>query len=637
MPIPIETFSNVSGGNTFYKALCHPLAAEKAVTLMDELAEAGPVAVYDPLDQAESFAALYGLDRLDISAVFVQRIEDLGKTRLGQSTQPVSEIGGTSAATVFLPAFDADRLTSQIRHLVAPDKRVVSLDSIRLPDDMLTNRRRYLDPLNFATNFAFFRDADGHHTTLRSVNYWFGHGAKETALWLRLHDHAGNVLADWRKTLPSASASFAIDSREVRARCGLSDFTGSLFLHAIGAAGHDMIKYALDTYGDEATVLSCTHDANAWPADLYGGLPAPALKERVILWIQNSHPVTIPSGDIGLNLMGSDEVQWLEEEIPPFGTYPLDVSTLLPKAAWPDQIEVRAGRHFVRPRYEVTETGGRSRIAHVNVERTDLKPDPKIAEIGNLMGKGYILPAPLLPPEHWRNFALPTPMSTCQNELPLRILVIDASGREIARKGLGRVARDACGVVDLDALIEEEGAELPCGYGHVELTYDFSGGGEADGWLHGLFRYQNRASGHIAETSFGAHIYNLPITYRNEPQSYISSPPGLSTRLFLRIGPQPLDTMVHLIYPASAGWHASSSTTLHLFDAAGREVAQESIEIPCSGSRLMRYSELFDAKTRERAGEGAHIIVRDSTCRLFGYHGLLNGDGAFSFDHMFGF
>jgi hypothetical protein len=30
-------------------------------------------------------------------------------------------------------------------------------------------------------------------------------------------------------------------------------------------------------------------------------------------------------------------------------------------------------------------------------------------------------------------------------------------------------------------------------------------------------------------------------------------------------------------------------------------------------------------------------MVHDTTCRLFGYHGLVNGDLAFSFDHMFGF
>jgi hypothetical protein len=46
---------------------------------------------------------------------------------------------------------------------------------------------------------------------------------------------------------------------------------------------------------------------------------------------------------------------------------------------------------------------------------------------------------------------------------------------------------------------------------------------------------------------------------------------------------------------------------------------------------------LFDEATRARAGTGAYVIVRDTTCRLFGYHGLLGGDGAFSLDHMFGF
>jgi len=69
----------------------------------------------------------------------------------------------------------------------------------------------------------------------------------------------------------------------------------------------------------------------------------------------------------------------------------------------------------------------------------------------------------------------------------------------------------------------------------------------------------------------------------------------------------------------------------------GAEVARTSIAIPCSGSRLWRYHALFDTADRERAGASAYAIIRDATCRLFGYHGLLSRDGAFSFDHMFGF
>ncbi len=95
--------------------------------------------------------------------------------------------------------------------------------------------------------------------------------------------------------------------------------------------------------------------------------------------------------------------------------------------------------------------------------------------------------------------------------------------------------------------------------GHIELVYDFAQGRAADGWLHALFRYEDRASGHRAETSFGSHIFNTVLTYKGEPQSYAGKPPGLSTRLFLRLGTAPHDTLCHLIYPASTPWHAQST------------------------------------------------------------------------------
>jgi hypothetical protein len=127
------------------------------------------------------------------------------------------------------------------------------------------------------------------------------------------------------------------------------------------------------------------------------------------------------------------------------------------------------------------------------------------------------------------------------------------------------------------------------------------------------------------------------LTYRNEPQSYVARPPGLSTRLFLRLGPAPLDTICHLIYPASTPWHGTSGTRIILYDGNGEEIAESALAIPCGGSRLWHYSEMFDAADRSRAGDGAYVVIRDTTCRLFGYHGLLGPSGAFSLDHMFGF
>ena len=638
MALKIETFSNAKGGNSFFKALGHPLSAPLAAGLLEKLRGLGGVVVYDPLGMAESFCEFYALAELDIRAVFVQHIEDIDKILLGMPAQPVTELPNSNAQVVLVTAFDATRLMDHIRHLVPAGMVVMSLDDMRLPDAMLTNPRRYLDPLNFATNFGFLRDAKGQHTRIVTCDYWSGLGAaKPPTMWFRLFDGEGAVLAEWQDTITVPGASLIIDSREVRRRFNLGEFTGSLFMHVLGVARHDVVKYALDTFGDDETVLSCTHDANAWPSDLFAGLPAPRDNERVVMWIQNSHPVPIPANAVGLNLMGSDNIRYVNQVIPAFACYPLDVASLFPEARWPQQLEVQAGRHFVRPRYEVHDKNGRSRMAHVNVERNDLTVDPGIPAMAAYMGKGYILPAPILPEALWRSVVQPTPMSTAQQDLPIAAIAYDATGKEVARHDFGRLRRSDSVELDINAWLIEQCVHLPSGSGHIELLYDFSHGGGADGWLHGLFRYTHHSSGHIAETSFGAHVFNTVLTYKNEPQSYAGAPPGLSTRLFLRLGDAPLDTLCHLIYPASTSWHAYSDTTLSLFNCEGKEITQRKIAIPCSGSQHWRYSEMFDENHRQQAGQGAYIIIRDLTCRLFGYHGTLSGEQAFCLDHMFGF
>jgi hypothetical protein len=173
-------------------------------------------------------------------------------------------------------------------------------------------------------------------------------------------------------------------------------------------------------------------------------------------------------------------------------------------------------------------------------------------------------------------------------------------------------------------------------FGHVELSYDWTAGTEADGWLHALFRYERRDSDHAAESSFGAHVFNTVLTYRDEPQAYAGRPPGLSTRLFLRLGAAPLDTLCHVIYPASTPWHPKSATDLVLRNRDGEEIARCKVEIACGGSLFWRVSELFDESARNAAA-GGYVVIRDTTCRLFGYHGLVGSGGRFSLDHMFGF
>jgi len=635
MPLNIETFSNAVGGNAFYKAIAHPLTASLAVKLLADLKAHAPVAIFDPKGFASAFDTLYPLDNVPLAGVFVQNVEEAGRKVLGQVAKPVNVLAEGGFGAILIADFDASETEARLHSLFAPNVPVFSFDSLRLEDDMLTEKKRYLSTLNFATNFVFFRDEGGQHTRLVTVNYWGSYGAKGGFLRLKLFAGNGNVLADWREALPAAGATITIDSKDVRKRFGLPEFTGQLFVHVIGAAGHDIVKYALDTYGDAPGTLSATHDANSWPSNLYAGLPAPDAGEEVVLWVQNSHPVEIAAGEIGLTLMGSDTPVYVRRAIAPFATYRLSAAELLPEARWPQQIEIRAGKHLVRPRYEVIREDGRRNIAHPNVEREDLKLDPTLATLGPVLGKGFILPASILPPDRYTSLVLPTPMSTVQQHLPVKLVLYDAKGVQVAEHAFGNLTRADSIAIDVADVLGNHALES--GYGHMELAYDFEAGQEADGWLHALFRYIDRKSGHRAETSFGAHVFNTLATYRNEPQSYKGPPPGLSTRLFLRVGPMPCETLCHLIYPASLPWHSVSDTKLRLMSGDGREIAQHALAIPCGGSVLWRAQEIFAEKDFVAAGEGAYIVIRDTTCRLFGYHGLAHGDDAFSFDHMFGF
>ena len=620
----IQTFDARAGGNALYKALAHPLAGEAILRLYAGLRE--PVAIYDPEGIAEALLAMYPRQ---VDSVFVHDTGLVGQTRGGHVARALTDLAASGAGSVLIAAFDAARIAARIAPLLpkAMRARVATLDEARLPAEMLTVGGRYIDKLNFATNFAFFRDDGAMSTRLVSANYWSNHGAGTVRVWLRLFGADGHALATWEQTLPDNGGGFAIDSREVRARFGLGPFTGQLFLHAIGAAGHDVVKYALDTFAfPDGQSLSCTHDANAWPSDRFAGLPAPRPGETVTLWLQNSHAAPIPAGTIALDRMGAERPVTLDRAIGPFATLALDAGAMLPDAVWPDQIELRAGRHVVRPRYEATRAG-RTRIAHVNVERDNLRPDPGIASLSPLLGRGYLLPFPVLDRARFRSIVQPTPMATTQMSLPLRLDVFDTEGRLAGQRFLGCLPRDHAVALEVDEVAE----------GHAELVYDFRDGGAADGWLHALFRYEDRQSGHEAECSFGAHIFNTAMTYRDEPQSYTGAPPGLTTRLFLKLGDAGQPSFSVLLYPASAAWHARSTTELILHGQDGRRIAMRTLRIACSGSATVWPHEVFGAAAIEAAGANGYVLVRDTTCRLFGYHGSMDGRGGFSLDHMFGF
>jgi hypothetical protein len=66
-------------------------------------------------------------------------------------------------------------------------------------------------------------------------------------------------------------------------------------------------------------------------------------------------------------------------------------------------------------------------------------------------------------------------------------------------------------------------------------------------------------------------------------------------------------------------------------------IAEAPVAIACSGSVMVWPHTAFEAATLAAAGPNGYVLVRDPTCRLFGYHGLMDQAGGFSLDHMFGF
>lgn len=617
MVLKIKTFANQKPC-TFFKALGHPWVVKS----LEELKKKPISALYDPEGHLDDFLAMTHLE--SPLHVYVQAIE-----KLSPQTSLITKIQEDKPDNLLILSFEPEKHLIQMGHLLPPSCKVLSLKELRLPDEKLIDPRNYLSDLNFSTNFAFFREGKGWHTRLKTANYWAKYGSQNVKLWAILFDENGKTLAEWQEDVPPTVQSIVIESQEVKKRFNLPDFTGQLFIHLTGTKGHSIVKYALDTFHDEG-MLSATHDANAWPSEYFSGLPAPREGEKVILWLQNSHSIPVPARGVSLNLMGEDHPVFLKQDIPPFGTYALDVSESFPQARWPQQIELRGGHYFVRPRYEVVNAKGYRCMAHINVERNELKSDPKIKTLGDVLGKGYILPAPLLPTDHYTTSLLPTPMSRESQFMPLQVLVYDKEGNKKATHKMGNLPRHS-----IPALVLNDLVDLGEDYGHVELIYDFEKGEEADGWLHGLFRYEHKTLASQAETSFGSHIFNTAITYKNEPQSYKGPPPGLTTGIFLRTDEE-METFCHLIYPTSTTWHETSDTTLVLYTKEGKAIAETSLKIPNSGSRLWIYQDTFSSADREKA-RGGYVMIQDKTCRLFGYHGLRHKNGNFSLDHMFGF
>ena len=217
------------------------------------------------------------------------------------------------------------------------------------------------------------------------------------------------------------------------------------------------------------------------------------------------HPAGIDRRSIS---WATARLRHLDAAIAPFASQALDVASLLPEARWPQQIEIHAGKYLVRPRYEV-KPGGRHAHrpcqcrAHRSESRSAKSPSSAICSARAICCRRRCCRARAGARSRCRRRCRPR-----RATLPIALIVYDARGREAARHRFGNLARKQSVAVDVDALLN--GAELAGGYGHMELVYDFSAGGDADGWLHALFRYEDRESAATPPRPASARMSSTP-------------------------------------------------------------------------------------------------------------------------------
>lgn len=622
----IKTFTD-NGVSCFFKAIGHIAIQPKLQTLLSTIRNNPNIAIYDPEGRVAEFCDLTGAE---IKHFYVQKIEALHQ----EGAKLISEIKDCDMLLIL--AFDAKRYHDHIRHLLPSNCQVITLDEIRISDDMLTVKNDYLHRYNWATNFVWFKEQDGIHTRLVSANYWVKYGAKEVMVYMYLLDQNGKEIKRWTHTMANRQELFILDSKEVKTQHNLPDFMGQVYIHLVGIAGHDVVKYALDVYGDDPHQLSATHDANGWTCNYFAGLPAPKENEKVVLWLQNTHPVAIKPDTVSLNVMGEEKICTVPTAIPAYGMLDLDVASLFPGLKYPAQLELNAGNYFVRPRYEVFNLANkRNWIAHMNVERENLPLDSNFKNVAKHLGKAYILPAPIPALDRFTMEILPTPMNRNYKNQALKAIVYDNQGNELTSYNFGALPRNHQHSLNVSELIKDlDFFKQQGNYGNIQLVYDLQQSEEVDGWIHAIFKFHDKHTGHSAETSFGSHIFNNITTYKSEPQSYKGPPPGLSTGLFLRVGPAHLNSLCYLIYPVSQSWHKQSHTVIALYEA-DKLIKQHEVAIAANGDYLLDCHKIFG---QELIGSlrNPYVYITDRTCRLFGYHILDNGQ-AFSLDHMFGF
>src|SRR5260370_37001012 len=139
MALRIDTFDNVRGGNTLYKALTPPGAAQLGHALVGTLRRNAPIAVYDPDGAANAFNEIFSLEGVEVAGAYVQQTARVGERVLGRAAAPVTELSGSATRAVFIAPFAAERRIVSLRPRFTQGAGAFTPDARRTPGDHLTH------------------------------------------------------------------------------------------------------------------------------------------------------------------------------------------------------------------------------------------------------------------------------------------------------------------------------------------------------------------------------------------------------------------------------------------------------------------------------------------------------------------
>ncbi len=309
--------------------------------------------------------------------------------------------------------------------------------------------------------------------------------------------------------MPAGPGGIALDSREVRARFGLPEFTGQLFIHAIGAAGHDVVKYALDTYAPRQRRQPLLHPRRQRLAVRPLCRPARAAAGRAGGAVGAEQPrLADPGRRHGARPHGRRAAGHAgRARSAPSPAAALDVAELLPGLAL-----AGADRVARRPPCRAAALRGDARAA-ARASRMSMSSAPisrptrtsrRSANAARPRLSAAVAGAAARPLSHAscsrRRWPRRRPTCRCGSTCSIR------DGRKVAEHFLGCLPRDHDLALDLDDLLPAGRCSPRAGMPSWSMI-----SATAAAPMAGCTRScatRTAPSGHVAETSFGAHIFN---------------------------------------------------------------------------------------------------------------------------------